>query len=367
LDGEIYLDDTAALVITTANPAVTQGVLREVDRLDTVMEEADADTAAGETIAAVSAVDDTLQDLGDQFRREEFLIRADLLGFPLKLETSSNLPVVPNTGNADDQGSIADCGTPAPSEQSASSEICAKGLVGAQPDGYYNYSRTYEMGTKDQGPNNMGPESLHTVVVYLPSVTQETSPTDQKLVIRNFTEQLDTFTGLATPNTRDKTSYEVTTRIGYRANVEGFHQYRAIPDQPLTVNGSGGVVANVSSGSTTLTLHPDGGYILEDEGETERIHGPRQVLRGFGLPLEDAAFRAHCPDTNAPGYPTDNQSYWPRGDPGSKVFHHYGPNQSCSSNTIEGLQPDHVPAGTGPARRCRPPGAGWQCLPARNG
>lgn len=346
MNGELLLDDTAALVVHTANPLVTQAVLAATDELPEALNDT-AHGGLGGVTDTVSLLQENVALALDEAEEEDPLTRAELFGFPLTAEQQANAGPV---ADADTRiGSEEPCGTVTPDGGTAASDLCQRGFAATRPDGYYNLTRTYEFNTKgrDTGDGH-GPSLLHTLVVYFPSVTDEDGDAaprlddadpdiGQKMVLRNLSLQLKTYIGLQTENNPtaledadEHATHADTLRSGYRANVEDFKQLWALPGQPLDGDAEGleGVRASFQGDNATLNVTED------------------RLLQGLGL-----FGSGYCPKTAAPGHETvreDGTLMQSQKGIASMADDDRGlswaETQTCLENTIEGAEPRHVEA-----------------------
>lgn len=337
VDGKLLLENSAALVVTTANPAITQSLVEATRDLDENVSGGNATAIAGDVVGRFArVVGAASQQVG-----ESPLVRADLVGFPVKVEEKTNIPQFSILGGQGGGG----CGTVMPSGPNAETELCEQGLVTAQPDGLYNYTTTYEMKTRERGVNGLGPRQLHTLVVYFPSTSQsddttQTGPAQQTVALHNVSIQAQTFLGLDSPLLTDHThssgevpppsttsgevSMETTLPLRYRANLEEYKRLTAVPEAQLKTPERGL--------SVSFSMTGDNQAVAVGYNDSSDLDG---LVEGLS-----AGTGATCPDGHASGVPTDGFIQGPRGMGAGFTW---ADPQSCLRNGVHSLQPVHIP------------------------
>ncbi|HWG89356.1 MAG TPA: kelch repeat-containing protein [Candidatus Thermoplasmatota archaeon] len=265
LDGEILLENTGAIVISTASPTITRGVINSLSALDVKnlsLNKTGASLLAPERV--ITHIEKVLNGVvDDAYHAGEPLLRVEILGLPLGVEQSFEhrplqgfrpLDATPDTGNAVrprcEFGSLGEF------------RICSKGFVTVRQDGFYNYSRTHTFNTRLRGLE-FGEEALNVLILYFPLYTQGANASNlslaQKVMVKNFTIQMNTFLGLKAEGSEACKCFNVTAPIRYRPNVEEWRLFYAIPQGPLAAS-SGGIMSepgvHVSFSSSVATIRP---------------------------------------------------------------------------------------------------------------
>ncbi len=349
LDGEFLLENSAALVITTGNPVLTEAIVQALE----ILEETLVDDGTLDPDAPGQAVDNTLRMVDilnnevkaaltavSQASEPDPLLRIDLLGFPIKTEQRTNLPRLPVATPLDDSPACVSepggkAGKEAEEEEknkgNALQRICAQGLTLVRPDGYYNYTHTYEFMTKERGPERLGIERLDTLILYFPSLSRtETPALPQRVAMNNLSLQVKTYIGLGSQPAELDTFFGINVPLGFRNNVEDFNLLYAIPDEPLTSTPEGGVAMSYTVDGNTVSP------TVEDL--VAPIHDPHDWI-------------SDCPDSAAPGFQTDHFWSHPRAMPSLRPVGewrglYWSTEQECLRNTVHALRPQHIRDGS---------------------
>lgn len=327
VDAELVLQNTGVLMVTSGNPLVSTILL---DAMASIGDPKRFDPREGEppgsnetsnmtrnntihvyanTLKAIQAAYDTAK------HHDDVLIRADLFGMPLVAEEQSSLaPFIAPFGVDTVSTDMRDC--------VETKRLCERGFAAVRPDGYYNYSRTHEFQTRKRGPGGLGIETLDIFIVYFPSFDGANVTLPQKMVVKDFQVQLDTYIGIGA----GAGSFAQMMPIRYRDNAEDWRMLYAVPDVPtsdLTVAFSGAGVP----GTFTPTR------FLRGMNNSE-INATPATLPG--------RFRSLCPDRAAGGFVTNTLkdtmqgigSEYPEGGP---LFH--STDTVCDRIYLDALRP----------------------------
>lgn len=290
LDGEIVLQNTGALLVTTANPLVAAALadglaLAHIPSTTSVAEPRSVGLDASFEIAGTidAAVEEALAALAG----EDPLLRIDPLGFPIGIEESF--------GHG--------------AELAQACLSCGRGLVTARPDGFYNYSRTHEF--KTLGRNV---DTLYVAIVYFPSLTDAGTDgvvSPQSFGIRDFSIQTSTYIGIGA----EPGALATATPLGYSPRIEDWNMLYAVPDVPLV-----GLDVAIELDRSRLPVT-----------EADLVASPPR-----------GSFRSGCADTVAPGYPTAGFERDPRGIPGPTGYLFWAGSDACATDEVVALRPRHV-------------------------
>lgn len=299
IDGEFLLKNTAALVVTTANPAVTRALTDAIQALepppltDAARYAGNTTLYALETVEALSAKVELATGGGDT------LTRVDLLGLPVGIEERA-------WARAEESG--------------------ARGLATLRTETLYNYTRYHEMGTKGREV-----EAIYVLIAYFPSAAPGQVPLPQKASFANATLQFDTYVGFEVPDpARRAHAWSMSLPIRYRDNVEDWTFLSAIPDQPLARAEATGMRASVV-GAQTIPVTPERLLPGPTAAWTATLSDGTRVA-----PIEDMG-TATCPDSNAPGF--GNSSVLRARAPGGAGFLRSDPESECGQTTVASLAP----------------------------
>ncbi|MBI4392585.1 MAG: right-handed parallel beta-helix repeat-containing protein [Euryarchaeota archaeon] len=205
---------------------------------------------------------------------KETLLRVDAIGLPLGLEQIAAV----QTENLVENECV----------------VCEFGLATLKPDGFYNYTKTHELKTRNATMNPLGPDTLFIIIIYFPSVAGvEADSLQQKLLIRNFSIQATTFIGLDARDSRTTNEFNTTIPIRYRSNIEDWKMYYSVPDQEPVWSPTN------PTASTNASLYAN--FTMTQDGVTRYYNATnKQMSRGLWEPT----YTSWCADTVAPGYPT---------------------------------------------------------------
>ena len=296
LDAELFLENTAAILVVNANPVVTEALLKALAASDLAGLAASVSKDGLDRTANVTRlIDAALHEQGilDPQNEGDPLLRVALLGAPV-VET----PGAPG-----------------------SNETRYRGLVATTPGGAHNLSATFTFGTRLRGADGFGPAFMDVILIYFPSVAYPDPATvKQSFLVKNLTIGLETYIGLGTT----PVEWGVTHRIGYRLNVEDWKLMHAVSRQKHV--------------GTTGDPAQEG--LRVEVATPYATHAPRRANLMLPGPLAvDAA--VSCPDSAAPGF-RDGDPFGPTAMPFEPGDQTAARATACLRNAPDGGRPVHV-------------------------
>lgn len=210
---ELYLKNSAALVVTSANPLAAPAIMHALEAFDPETLTLSPQAGLAGVLQVVSHFDTTI---AAELTAPDALTRYDLIGLPVGIESRAE----------EKPGGIE-----------------ARGIVTLEAGTLHRYSKLHEMNTKGRG-GATGPGQLNVFIIYFPMYRSESEVGLPKFQVTNASIAYDTFLGWGSGTELTCKCWGFQGRTGFRTNVEEWTAWIAAPDQHLQTDTTPGLIAS---------------------------------------------------------------------------------------------------------------------------